>query len=413
MVPFDTALASVLEAARPLAAEVVPCARALGRTLAEDVLAMADVPGHDNAAMDGFAVRAADVAGAGPGRAVRLRVAGRILAAARAPVPPLRAGEAYRIMTGAPIPAGADEVVEVERTRSAGEGAVEILAARGAGAQIRRRGEDLRRGGLALARGIALGPAELGLLASFGRAEVLCGRTPRVAILSTGDEVVPPEAAPREGEVRDANAAALAAAVRLAGGEPVGLGIARDDAAEIAARLARAEDCEVLLTSAGASRGDVDLVPALAERLGWRTLFREVGIKPGRAVAAYARGDRLLFALPGNPVAALVTFELLARPAVLRLQGRRAATRPEVLVPAPRAASEKPGRAHFPRVRLAPARAGGYEVAEMLPEGSGILRSMHLADALLRLEGEVAAGAPVRAVLLREVGPAPEREGKP
>lgn len=394
MIPFDEALARVLEAATPLAPETVPAARALGRTLREDVLAESDVPGHDNAAMDGYAVRTADLAAV----PVTLRVVGSVAAGERLERA-LGPGEAVRIMTGAPVPAGADQVVEVERTRASGN-SVEILHVRKAGAQVRRRGEDLARGRAALAAGTVLGPAELGLLASLGKLEIRCGRPPRVAILSTGNEVIPPDEAPREGAVRDSNAAALTAAAALAGAIPVPLGIARDDAAEIAARLDAAADTDVIVTSAGASRGDLDLMPGIARDAGWRELFLEIGMKPGRPAAAYERGRRLLFCLPGNPVAALVTFELLVRPALARLLGRARPSRPEVLVPAPRDASEKPGRTHFPRVRLEPAARGGYEVAEVLPEGSGILRSLHVANALLRLEGEVRAGEPVRAILL-------------
>lgn len=388
MVPFDEALERALAAARPLGTETVAAsaAAALGRTLAEDVLAAVDVPGHDNAAMDGYAIRTADLEG-GP---ATLRVVGAVPAGGRAdrPVGP---GEAIRIMTGAPIPEGADQVVEVEQTEAAGEGRVLVKISRGAGKQIRRRGEDLRRGAPALEAGVALGPAELGLLASLGRLEVRVGRAPRVAILSTGNEVVPPAAVPREGEVRDANSASLAAAALLAGARVEPLGIAPDDPDEIRRRL-EPSAADVLVTSAGASRGDLDVMAEVAR--GWRPIFREVAMKPGRPVHLYEHEGRLFFALPGNPVAALVTFELLVRPALLRMQGRRRATRPEISVAAPRDAREKPGRTHFLRARIA-----GGAVAEVLPDGSGILRSMHVANALLRLEGEVRAGDPVRAIL--------------
>jgi molybdopterin molybdotransferase len=404
--PVDAALAAVLERARPLEPEAVPLAQALGRTLAEDVVAREDVPLTDNAAMDGFAVRSADIAGATAEAPVALRIVTEIVAG-RVFEGEIHAGECARIMTGAAVPRGADEVIEVEKTEpGAGDDAVLVKLARGPGKQVRRAGEDLARGAAALAKGTLLGPAEVGLLASLGAIEPLCGRRPRAAILSTGDEVISPEVHPAEGQVRDANGAALAAAVAAAGGEAIPLGIAPDDPRALADHLRSpaADEADIVIVTAGISKsGARDYTADVLAKLGWREVFREVAMKPGRPSALFEREGRLLFALAGNPVAAIVTFLLLVRPALLQMQGRRKLALPEARVAAQRDKEERPGRVNFVRVRLLRSLEGPYRVAQTLPEGSGLLHTMHVANALLRCEGAVRAGDPLRALVFGEV----------
>lgn len=404
--PVEDALARVLERAMPLASETVPLARALGRTLAEDVVAGDDVPLADNAAMDGFAVRSADIASATPAAPVTLRIIAEVFAG-QVFEGEVAAGQAARIMTGATVPRGADEVIEVEKTTPGPEEeTVLIQHARGPGKQVRRAGEDLARGAVALAKGTVLGPAELGLLASLGATEPACARRPRVAILSTGDEIVAPEIAPEEGQVRDANGPALAAAVAAAGGEALPLGIAPDDEHALLAHLGNeaVEDADLVIVTAGISKsGARDFTADVLAKLGWREVFREIAMKPGRPSALYEREGRLLFALAGNPVAAVVTFLLLVRPAMLQMQGRKRLALPEVRVAAPKDKEERPGRVNFVRVRLARTLEGAHRVAQTLPEGSGLLHTMHVANALLRCEGAVRAGDPLRALVFGEV----------
>jgi molybdopterin molybdotransferase len=405
---MEEALATILAAAaaRALPAERVPIEAAGGRVLAEDVESRDDVPAFDNSGMDGYAVRTEDVAGASAGAPRRLRVTGDLPAGGRFEGRVGR-GEAVRIMTGAPVPDGADQVVEVERTEALDAGgAVLIQAARKQGANIRRAAEDLRRGAAVLRRGQRIGPPEVGLLAACGRAAVLVSRRPRVAILSTGDEVVPPGTPALErGQVRDANLYALAAACRACSAEPIILGIAPDREAAIEARLRDGleQGADALITSAGISVGARDLAREVFLSLGFVERFREIQMKPGRPLSFYVHAERgtPIFALPGNPVAALVCFDLFCRAAFLTLQGARAIARPVVVATVEEPVDVRPGRVNYVRARLRhDAETGTYRVVEMLPEGSGLLRTMHLADALVRIDAAVPAGGRVRAWLL-------------
>jgi molybdopterin molybdotransferase len=365
--------------------------------------------------MDGFALRSSEAEGAAPGRPRALVVAGTAFAGAPFPGR-LPRGAAVRIMTGAPLPAGADEVVPVEESEG-GAAAGEVVRIFRGGlhfGNVRRRGEDLAKGALALPRGTRIGAAETALLAALGEARPLCARRPSVSILSIGDELVLPEERPEGGRVRDANGAALAAAVLEAGASPERLGVERDRARAIARRIARevAAGADLLLVSGGGAKtGERDVTAEAVLSLGARPLFREVGLKPGKALAAYLLGragaagrgrPRLLLSLPGNPVAALVGFWVAGRPALRAMQGARDPRLPEVPVRSPEGWEERPGRANLVRARLAPARppAAGLVVEERLPEGAARLGALARANALLRYEGRGCAGDPVRAMLL-------------
>lgn len=384
----DRALERVLAATPVLGSERVPLAAAVGRVLAEDVLADRDTPPFDRSAMDGWAVRAEDVASP----PLALPVSGQVRAGSE-PRQPLAPGSAVQVMTGAPVPAGATAVLPVERSRPAGEGRVELLEAPAPGAHIARRGSEVRAGERVLEAGRRLGPAQVAVLAAFGVAEVPVGRRPRAAYLVTGDELVAVEAVPAGAQIRNANGPAIEQQIREAGGEPVPLGMAPDDLEATVAALAPGFDADALLVSGGVSAGVFDLVEDALARFGVEVLFDRVAVKPGAPLVFGRRGESLVFGLPGNPVSAQVTFELFARPALLRMQGGAVLARP-------RLAAELAGplrnrsrrRAHLP-VRL---RFEGERVlAEPIPSrGSADLVAHARADALAVLEAEREEAAP-------------------
>lgn len=373
----------VLDATARLGAETVAARDALGRVLAEPVLSGRTLPPADNSAMDGFAVHAADLAGAAPGRAVELPVVFEVAAGAEAPRS-LEPGEAARIFTGAPLPAGADAVVRQEDAEWDAR-RVRIRVEPSPGESIRRAGEDVRSGETVLEAGAVLGPAQLGMLAALGRTLVSVVQRPRVAILSGGDELVEPDADVAPGRIVSSNSYSLAAGVREVGGEPSYLGIARDEPEDIERRLRAGLRADVLVSSAGVSVGDRDHVRAVLEKLGCSLVFWGVEMKPGYPVVfgrfADERGP-LVFGLPGNPVSAMVTFEQLVRPALRKLLGHRACFRPLIRARLGETLRKKPGRLHLVRVQLE--RCGPEVVARSTgSQSSGVLRSMTLAQGLL------------------------------
>ena len=395
----EAARAAMVAEVAPLPAETVALGDAIGRVLAEDVCAVRDQPPFTNSAMDGFAVRSADCAGP-----VRLRVVG-YLPAGGLPGSAIGPGQAIRIMTGAPMPPGADAVAPLEDVDVAEAG--EEVALRGAvrpGAHVRRRGEDLRSGEVALGAGTVLGPGEISVLASAGKVSVAVVRRARVAILSTGDELVEPGQPVGPGQICDSNGVSLAAAVALAGGEPVPLGIARDDRPALRALLERGLDADALITSAGVSAGDRDLVRALLDELSVRQVFWKVDVKPGRPTAFGLRGATPVFSLPGNPVSTLLMFEQFVRPALLRMMGHRKVLRPlrPALLQEPLAKS--PGRVTLVRVRLSRREDGALLASTAGNQETGILKTLLRADGLAIIpaeQGSLAAGQPVPVQLLR------------
>ncbi|HET9555492.1 MAG TPA: gephyrin-like molybdotransferase Glp [Anaeromyxobacteraceae bacterium] len=312
------ALARILDRARevaPLPAVQVPLAEALGRALAEDLRARGPLPPFPASTMDGYALRAADA----PRPGARLRVAFEV-AAGHPAASPLPRGACCRIFTGAPLPRGADAVELQERVEREGEFAILGRAAE-AGRFVRAAGDDVPRGAVALAAGQVLDPGSIGLAASLGRTRVRVRRQPRVAILPTGDEVVPLGTRPGFGQIVESNAHALAAAVADAGGLPVILPIARDDRRALRRALARVRGADALLTTGGVSVGERDLVREALAEAGARLDFWRVAMRPGKPLAFGRLGRTLVFGLPGNPASALVAFELFARPALRALAG--------------------------------------------------------------------------------------------
>ena len=374
----------VLAAARPLSPpEVVPLARALGRVLAEDVTSAEPLPPFDSSAMDVFAVVA--------GSAAELVV----IDESRAGHParrPLAAGEAIRISTGAQIPQGADSIVPSERAAER-NGSVRVPATE-EGAHVRRAGDDVKPGELLLRAGVTLGPAELGVLASLGLPEVVCGVRPRVAVLVTGDELVEPGVALGPGQIRDSNLYTMAAQAELAGADVVTRAVVADSPeATVAALAAALEAADVVCVSGGVSVGPHDHVkPALLE-LGVEERFWGVRLKPGKPTWFGGRGPVLVFGLPGNPVSAMVTFHLFARAALRRLAGGNPDDRRATAVLDARVARNA-DRDEVLRCTLS-ARDDGWHVAPTKEQGSHVLTSMLGAGAFALVtagQGEIAVG---------------------
>jgi molybdopterin molybdotransferase len=382
MTSADQALQIVLDNVAPLGVERLSITAALGRVLAEEVHSPRDIPGFDNSAMDGYAVRAADVAAASEARPVRLEVL-ETVAAGMMPSRQVAPGQAVRTMTGAPIAPGADAIVPVERTRSEGD-SVEVMAAAETGAFVRPRGEDLRRDELVMSAGKTLSPSDLGMLAALNRSMVNVGRRPRVAIVATGDELVDVDQIPVGAQIVNSSAYALAGAIREAGGEPVMLKVARDTPEEVRARLAEALAFDVVLSTGGVSVGQFDHVKGMLDELGLRQLFHGVAQKPGRPLKFGTIGDRPIFGLPGNPVSTMVCFHLYVRPALLRMSGvgMSEAGLPRVTVRCAIEIRLAANLTEFVRVRLE-RRDGEVYATPTGYQGSGVLSSLSRADALL------------------------------
>ncbi|HEY6958292.1 MAG TPA: gephyrin-like molybdotransferase Glp [Candidatus Limnocylindria bacterium] len=384
----DEALQRILSRIAPLEETEVALSDALGMVLAEDARADRDVPPFRNSAMDGYAVRGEDVQRDG----VRLTVVGAI-AAGQMPEGRVGPGQAMRIMTGAPMPDGADTVVRVEDTDNGGE-TVSIERATPTGLSVRQAGEDLREGETVIRRGAVLRAPELGVLASIGRAQVRVVRRPNVAVLSTGDELVEITETPGPGRIRDANRYSISAAVRATGCAPFELGIARDEASDLRHALGNAAFGDIVITSGGVSVGDHDHMKPVVEAMGSMD-FWSIAIRPGRPLAfgelRTKRGTVPIFGLPGNPVSALLTFELFVRPALLKLSGREKLHRPVAKATLQDRIEKPVGLRMFAR--------GIYDresatVRSTGPQGSGILRSMSLANCLIELPEPLAAGEP-------------------
>ncbi len=400
LIEIEKARRLVVERASSLEAEPVALRNALGRVLAEDASAAEPVPAFDNSAMDGFAVRAADTHDAGPNCPVPLRIVGESRAG-RPAARRLGAREAIRISTGAMLPDGADAIVRVEDTRPA-DGRVQLLATTEPGRDIRRVGEDVEPGAPVISRGTALGPAELGVLASLGRAQVSCARRPRVAVITTGDELQGPDEPVRPGGVRNTNAYTIPSLVEGCGGE-VGLRkTVGDDARSTREALVRAFEHDIVVVCGGVSVGDHDHVRTTLAELGVEQVFWGIALRPGKPTwFGLAPAGDLVFGLPGNPVSAMVTFLLLARPAIRALLG--ATTRPDrTRAILDEDYPKRPGRAHAVRCRLE-LRDDGWHAHTTGEQGSHILTSMLGADALALIptaSGGVEAGAVVDIELL-------------
>jgi molybdopterin molybdotransferase len=400
----EQARAAIAARLQPIGArETVPVAQALGRVLAEDVVSPIDVPAHDNSAMDGYAFAGAALRADAPLelRAIATVMAGTPFDGA------VRAGQCVRIMTGAVMPAGVDTVVPLELCQADGERVRIEPGVIKPGENLRKRGEDLARGKPAVAAGQVLRPAHLGLIASLGIEAVRVMRRLRVAVFSTGDEITALGAPLAPGCVYDSNRFSLMGALQRLGMEVIDLGLVRDDPQALQAVVQQAiEQADAVLTSGGVSAGDADHTRDVLKQMG-EVAFWKVAMRPGRpfAFGPLHGGDpkRLsktawLFALPGNPVAALVTFYVFARDALLALAGATPMPLPVLQARCAASIRKRPGRTEFQRARVNRADDGQWQVQTTGSQGAGILRSMSEANCLLVLrheQGSVAAGEPV------------------
>ena len=374
----------------------------LGRVLAADLISPISVPPHDNSAMDGYAFAGSQLRS---GQALTLRVIGTAYAGA-AWQAEVGAGECVKIMTGAVMPAGLDSVAPVELTRAEGDRITLAADSLRAGDNRRLLGEDLMAGQPALRAGTRLGPAALGLIASLGLATVTVRRRVKVAFFSTGNEILSLGEAAREGAVYDSNRYTLFGLLSRLGVELIDLGAVRDDAASLEAAFRRAAaEADVVITSGGVSVGEADHTKAIMQQLGDMAFWR-IAMRPGRpmAVGRLRQHDKsaLLFGLPGNPVAVMVTFLAFVRPALLRLMGARQTQPLRVTARSEQAMRKKPGRTEFQRGIASRAADGGLQVRSTGSQGSGVLRSMAEANCLIRLDhdqGDVAIGDPVDLML--------------
>jgi molybdenum cofactor synthesis domain-containing protein len=399
VIPLEEARAQVLAVCEPLTPRPLPLLEARGCVTAEDVVATEDVPPFPNSAMDGYAVRTADTAGA----PVRLAVVGS-LAAGAAPDVSVGIGQAVRIMTGAPVPPGADAVVMVERTRPDADGrTVEIEVAAAPGDHVRDAGGDLRAGEVVVEGDTVLTPGHLGLLASVGCQTVAVVPRARVGVLSTGDELVAGGGPLRPGQIRDSNRPILLALAAESGCETVDLGLVGDDERALAAAVeGAATSCTALVTSGGVSVGDFDYVKAVLDRLGSMNWW-QVAIKPAKPLAFGVVGRMPVFGLPGNPVSAMVSFELFARPALRRMMGHRVLDRPRVTAVADDDLARRPdGKLHLLRVVARTAEDGRWHVRPSGGQASHLLHAMARANALALVpDGQgVRPGGTVETMLL-------------
>jgi molybdopterin molybdotransferase len=380
MTTVNEAVKLVLDTVTPLSCEKVAVAEGLDRVLGEDVRSGRNVPSFPNSAMDGFAVRWSDLAAATLEAPVSLAVRD-VVAAGGMTRKRVLPGTAIKIMTGAPVPAGADSVVRVEYTETR-DGRVEVFRTDGKGSHIRPAGEDIGKGQLVLELGKVLRAADIGLMASIGKATVRVRRRPVVAIAVTGDELIGVEDRPTRGKVVNSNGYTLSSAVREAGAVAKSFGIVRDSRKGLAATLRKALSCDVVITSGGVSVGDYDYVKEALGDAGMRMLFWKVAQRPGHPMTFGATGRRPVFGLPGNPVSSLVCFLLYVRPALLKMMGHQSLFMPVVRAKVAHDIKTAPGLMEFVRCRLDEGN-GRLLASSTGTQSSGVLRSLSLAQALV------------------------------
>jgi len=406
MVTPTEAARLILEHIAPLPAARRPLREVLDRVLAEDVTSPIDLPAWDNSAMDGYAARAVDVENAGAQHSVTLAVVESV-PAGQFPTKPIGPGQVTRIFTGAPLPAGADTVVRQEDTAPAEPGMITVVTGRDARKNVRHRAEDIRKGEVVLGGGTPLGPAQLGVLASIAHASPLVHDAPRIAFMGSGDEIVDLDRADdilSGRKVATSNSYTLQALIRRTGGIPVDLGLARDTKESLRDHLAGARGADLLVTTAGVSVGEHDFVREVLTELGGEIKLWRIAMRPGAPVGFGLLGGTPWIGLPGNPVSAMVTFELFVRPAIRRLLGHRLPFRRTVPVCVGEPITLGPKLRHFLRAVVNPEGPGGALTARLTgPQGSGILTSMARANALLIVPEDrpaVAAGETLPALLL-------------
>lgn len=400
MISVEEALSIILSQIGEMGTERVDITSSLGRVIAEDIFARRSNPPWDNSAMDGYALIYSDIKGAAKDTPAILSVI-EDLPAGYTAKNQIGKGEAIRIMTGAPIPVGADTVVMVEDTEKDGE-RVKVFRETSLGENIRRAGEDIKKGELVVPKGTVIRPAEVGIMATCGRAFVSVYQRPKVAVVSTGDELIDVDEEIAEGKIITSNSYTLSAMAADCGADAFQLGIAKDTREALKEKLRQALNADVIITSGGVSVGDFDFVKDVLKELGSEMKFWKVAMKPGKPLAFGTIGGKPAFGLPGNPVSCMVCFEQFVRPSLLKMMGHRRIYRPVIQATLKEDIRKKPGRKHFVR-SLVRFEDGEYTVTTGGEQGSGILKSMVAANALLIFPEElslVKAGEKVRVQLI-------------
>ena len=401
LIPVDDAREKILSQVQPLATLQLPLAEAYGCVLAEDIVAASDLPEFASSAMDGFAVRSSDATGATPATPVDLKIVGRALIGRR-PESTVGGGEAVRIATGAPIPAGADTIVPIENAELLG-GSVRLLEASPEGRHIRPAGEDVRTGSVLVNAGRRLGAPEMGLLANAGFSHPLVHPRPRVVVLSTGDELIPPTETPEYGQIRDSNAYTLFAALREAGAMPVMAGIVRDDVDQLKETVLNyLIQADAFISTGGVSVGERDVVKAAFFRRGDLEFFR-VAMQPGMPQGFGHIEGKPYFGLPGNPVSVFVSFEVFVRPAIMKMMGRSSVRRPEITATLTQEVSGPEAKTQFARVHVQRG-ADGWTATPTGARGSNLISTVARANGLAIIPPGTAvaqAGEKVRVMVFR------------
>lgn len=405
MISVEEAQKIVLNAGLKTGVKKLPILESLGLTIAEDIISSYDIPIYDNSAMDGYAVRAIDTNGAEKSYPIRLVLMGEDIPAGRIPKSTVNPGLCMPIMTGAPLPEGADSVVKKEDTS---RDTVSIMVFREIekGENVRYRGEDIKNGSTVFKKGDRINPATIGVLASLGKSEVKVYGSPVVGVLATGDEIIGIDEELIAGKVRDSNSYSLSAQIKEMGIEYKRLGKAPDDETLLLKKIKDGlDECDILLLSGGISSGDYDLVKDTLEGMGAKLNFWKVNQKPGKPLAFFEYGNKYIFGLPGNPVSVMVCFEMYVRPMIRRSMGICNLFRPEVIAEALHDLKNKTGRVNFVRVILEK-KDGEYFFKSTGMQGSGILTSMARANGIARFPadmGNVVKGSKVKVYLLSEL----------
>lgn len=401
MVTPEEAREIVLGRVNSLPVSEVDILDSLGYVLAEEVVSNIDLPSFNNSAMDGYAVLVQDTRGASSENPIGLKVVDSI-PAGTVSKKVVRSGTVMEIMTGAQVPEGADAVVQVEDTKIQGE-TVYILREARVNQNIRPIGESVNNGETVLKAGCLIRPAEVGILASLGMSKVKVFQRPRVAVLTTGDELVEVDEPLEPGKIRNSNSYFLYAQVLACGAEPIRLGIVRDNKKEMRSRIEEGlKIADLVLTTGGVSVGEYDVVKDVLAEMGANLRFWKVAQKPGKPLAFWTLNGKLVFGLPGNPVAAMVSFEEYVRPALLKMMGKINLDRPEITAYLTQELKKRPGRVHFIRVKVEN-RDGRYYAASTGAQGSGILKSMVLANGLAVIPDEaenLKPGDPIKVQLI-------------
>jgi len=400
MISVDEALDKIFSHIRPLGFEKVSLLDSLGRVIAEDIYAKRNIPPLDNSAMDGYAVRWEDIRNASKDHPIRLKVI-EDLPAGFISTRTLEKGKAIRIMTGAPVPKGADTIIPVEESKKE-DGFALIFKAAVLGENIRKSGEDVKQGDRVIFKGDTIRPAEVGMLASVGRSFASVSQRPLVAILCTGDELVDVDGDLDEVKIISSNSYTLGAQVKDCGAIPLQLGIAKDRKEDIEEKLRQGIRADVLISSAGVSVGDYDFVKDVLKDLGMEMVFWKVAMRPGQPLAFGTIGGKPVFGLPGNPVSSMISFEQFVRPSLLKMMGHRRLFRPVIEAILKEEIRKMTGRRYFNRGSVS-FEENQYFVTTTGEQGSGILRSMVRANGLIVIPEDqemVRAGDKVKVQLL-------------